>query len=331
MRVGLTYDLCSDWLKLGYSPEDVAEFDAEETIDFIEQAIRALGHETDRIGHARALCARLVAGDRWDLVFNIAEGMHGRGREALVPALLELHGIGYTFADPLACATTLDKAVAKRLVRDAGLPTPAFRVVRDESDLRDVAEWDLRWPLFAKPVAEGTGKGIAETSRAATPAELVATCRDVLARLREPVLVEEYLPGREFTVGVLGNGAQARAIGSMEVVFLRPQERAIYSFATKHDYEGLVEYQPVDPPALRARVEALAVAAYRALECRDAARVDIRLDAADEPSFLEINPLPGLNARHSDLPLLARMHGLEFEGLIAGIIGAACARLGIAT
>ncbi len=329
MRIGLTYDLCSEWLALGYAPEDVAEFDTDETIDILDETIRSLGHRTDRIGHARSLCARLVAGDRWDLVFNIAEGLRGRGREALVPALLELYGIGYTFADPLACATTLDKSVAKRLIREAGLPTPAFRVVQDEADLRDLPSWELRWPLFAKPVAEGTGKGIAETSRVETPEELEACCRDILTRLREPVLVEEYLPGREFTVGILGNGPSARAIGSMEVVFLKPEARTIYSFATKHDYEDLVDYQPVAAPALRARIEALAVAAFRVLECRDGARADIRLDAAGEPSFLEINPLPGLNALHSDLPLLAQMHGMEFRDLIAGILDAACQRLGV--
>lgn len=329
MRVGLTYDLVSDWLALGCTPEDVAEFDTEETIDLLEEAIRSLGHETDRIGHGRALCARLVAGDRWDLVFNIAEGLRGRSREAQVPALLEMHGVGYTFADPLACAATLDKAVAKRLVRDAGLPTPAFRVVRDAADLAGVASWPLRWPLFAKPVAEGTGKGIGLKSRAATPDELAAVCRELLARLDEPVLVEEYLPGREFTVGLLGNGAAARAIGSVEVVFQLPADRAIYSFQNKHDYDGVVDYEPIAPPGLRARVEALALAAYRALECRDCARADIRLDAEGEPSFMEINPLPGLNALHSDLPLLARMNGMEYRDLIGGIIGAACERLGI--
>ena len=329
MRIGLTYDLCSAWLSLGYSAEDVAEFDSEETIDLLAQAIRELGHEVDRIGHARALCARLVAGERWDLVFNIAEGLTGRGREAQVPALLDLYGIGYTFSDPLACATTLDKAVAKRLVREAGLATPAWHVVRDEGDLRAPALAKLRYPLFAKPIAEGTGKGIGESSYAADPAALERICRELLARLREPVLVEEFLPGREFTVGLLGNGARARALGTVEVAIRRPVERAIYSFANKHDYDDVVEYDALEPGALRDGVEALALDAYRTLECLDCSRADIRLDAGGRPSFMEINPLPGLNAIHSDLPLIARYAGMTFADLIGGIIGAACARLGI--
>jgi D-alanine-D-alanine ligase len=330
MRIGLTYDLRSDWLALGHSEEDVAEFDSEETIDLLDQAIRELGHETVRIGHARALCGRLVAGERWDLVFNIAEGMNGRGREAQVPALLDLYGVGYTFSDPLACATTLDKAVAKRLVREAGLATPAWFVVRDEADLSAPALAKLRFPLFAKPLAEGTGKGIAEASYAADPAALAATCRELLGRLREPVLVEEYLPGREFTVGLLGNGPRARALGTVEVAFNRPVERAIYSFENKHDYDDVVEYEALEPGPLRDAVERLALDAYLALECRDCSRADLRHDADGRPSFMEINPLPGLNAIHSDLPLIARYAGMTFADLVGGIIGAACERLGIA-
>ena len=327
MRIGLTYDLCSDWLALGHTAEEVAEFDSEETIDLLEQAIRELGHDTVRIGHARALCERLVTGERWDLVFNIAEGLEGRSREAQVPALLELYGIGYTFSDPLVCAVTLDKAVTKRLVRDAGLATPAFHVVRDEDDLRAAALARLRYPLFAKPIAEGTGKGIGEASYAAGPDDLARVCRDLLARLRQPVLVEEYLPGREFTVGLLGNGPRARAIGTMEVRIRRPVERAIYSFQNKHEYEDVVDYDELAPGPLRERVEVLALASYLALECRDGARVDIRLDAAGAPSFMEINPLPGLNANHSDLPIIARFADMAFRDLIGGIIAAACERL----
>lgn len=327
MRIGMTYDLCSDWLALGYTAEDVAEFDSEETIDLLEKAIRELGHETVRIGHARALCACLVAGERWDLVFNIAEGLAGRSREAQVPALLEAYGIPYTFSDPLVCAVTLDKAVTKRLVRDAGLATPAFHVVRGEADLRDPALARLRYPLFAKPIAEGTGKGIAEASYAAGPDDLARVCRDLLARLREPVLVEEYLPGREFTVGLLGNGPRARAIGTMEVRINRPVEKAIYSFQNKHEYENVVDYDALAPGPLREQVEALALGAYLALECRDGARADIRLDAAGAPGFMEINPLPGLNANHSDLPIIARFAGLTFRDLIGGIIAGACERL----
>lgn len=330
MKIGLCYDLRADYLALGWSPEDVLEFDTEETIDLLEEAVRESGHDAVRIGHAKALAARLVAGDRWDLVFNIAEGAGGRGREAQVPALLELYGVGYTFADPLACAATLDKAVAKRIVRDHGLPTPGFHVVRRRADLDGLDRLALRYPLFAKPVAEGTGKGVWDTSRAETPAQLRQVCAQLLERFRQPVLVEEFLPGREFTVAVLGNGDGARALGTLEVVFTAGHERTAYTGENKANYEGRVDYRFPEPGPLRDKVERLAVDAYRALECRDCARADLRLDRDGEPSFLEINPLPGLNRHHSDLPLIAReAAGLEYRDLIGAIIRHACDRLGI--
>lgn len=129
MKIGLVYDLRSEYLAEGYAEEAVAEFDSESTIAALVEAMRAGGHDVDRIGRGRALAARLVRGDRWDLVFNVAEGLEGRNREAQVPALLELYGVPYALSDALVCAVTLDKAVAKRLLRSYGLPTPRFRLL----------------------------------------------------------------------------------------------------------------------------------------------------------------------------------------------------------
>ncbi len=324
LDIGLTYDLKSDYLALGFAAEDVAEFDSAQTIDLLEQAIREIGHRTDRIGHARALCARLVAGERWDLVFNIAEGVRGRSREAQVPALLELYDIPYTMSDPLVCAATLDKAIAKRLARDAGLATSPFVVVREAADLEGL---DLEYPLFAKPLAEGTGKGVMDRSLVRTPEELAAVCAELGARFRQPVLVEEYLPGREFTVGVLGTGVRARVLGCIEVVIGGAFPVPVYSYQNKQDFENRVQY--VEPPAdgLRGQVEALALAAHRTLECRDCSRVDLRLDRRGRPCFLEINPLPGINAVISDLPIIARQAGLSYAELIGGIIDSARERM----
>jgi D-alanine-D-alanine ligase len=156
MKIGLTYDLRDEYLAAGYDEEATAEFDRADTIDSIENAIRSLGHETDRIGHVRQLVTRLAAGDRWDLVFNICEGMHGIAREAQVPALLEAYEIPCTFADPVVMAVCLHKGLTKTLVEKAGLPTARFAVVEQISDVDNV---DLPYPLFAKPIAEGTGKG----------------------------------------------------------------------------------------------------------------------------------------------------------------------------
>jgi D-alanine-D-alanine ligase len=191
MRIGLTYDLRDEYLRLGYSEEETAEFDRISTIEAIEAALQRLGHVSDRIGHARQLIARLVAGDRWDLVFNIAEGLRGIGREAQVPAILDVFGVTYTFSDPLVMSLTLHKGMTKRVLRDAGLPTPAFAEVTRLDELEGL---DLPFPLFAKPVAEGTGKGIDGGSVLRTPAELRARCGSLLERFGQPVLVEAFLP-----------------------------------------------------------------------------------------------------------------------------------------
>jgi len=324
LRIGLVYDLRKEYLAAGYSEEQVAEFDSEETIDAFDKTLRSLGHEVQRIGNARALCVRLVAGERWDLVFNIAEGFSGRSREAQVPCILEVYGIPYTFSDPLVSAVTMDKAIAKRLVREAGLNTPEFLVVRQLADLRD---FKLKFPLFAKPIAEGTGKGIDQNSRIESAQQLETICRDLLARFKEPVLVEEFLPGREFTVGIIGTAEKARVIGTMEVEIIPGAGGNIYSFEVKEKCEEFVRYAPLKDRDLRGEVEYLALGAYLALGCRDAARADIRIDSTGSPSFMEINTLPGLHPTHSDLPMIATQEGMSYTDLIGAIISSAKQRM----
>ena len=325
LTIGLVYDLRSEYLAEGYSEAQVAEFDSDVTIDALEETIRSLGYRVVRIGSARRLCERLVTGERWDLVFTIAEGLNGRCREAQVPAILELYGIPYTFSDPLVCSVTLDKGMTKRLVRQAGLNTPNFHVVSAPADLARV---DLRFPLFVKPIAEGTGKGIDNRSRIESREELDRLCTELLARHEQPVLVEEYLPGREFTTGILGTADKARVLGTMEVEILHQEANAIYSYETKELCEARVRYSPLRDAALQREVEKLALESYVALECRDAGRVDIRLDAEGRPSFMEVNPLAGLHPSHSDLPMIATQEGMKYEELIGSIIQSALERYG---
>lgn len=325
MKIGLTYDLRSDYLAQGHGEEETAELDREDTIDGLEEALTGLGHQVVRIGHARALIARLAAGERWDLVFNIAEGIRGEARESQVPAILDVYGIPYTFSDPLVLAVCLDKGLAKHVVRAAGVPTPAFVVVRS---VDDAARVDLPLPLFAKPIAEGTSKGIGPASRITSRAQLSETCAALLARYKQPVLVETFLPGREFTVGIVGTGADARALGAMEVVLLAGAEQGLYSYANKKDWEGNVDYVVAKDDDVEARgaVE-VALAAWRALGCRDGGRVDVRSDAQGRPSFIEANPLAGLNPTISDLAILARQVGWDYPRVIAAIMASAQARL----
>lgn len=324
-KIGLVYDLRGDYLAEGFTEEDVAEFDSEGTIAALEATIMSLGYAVERIGNARRLCERLVRGDRWDMVFNIAEGLGGRCREAQVPALLELYGVPYTFSDPLVCAVTLDKAVAKRLVAQAGLRTPPFAVVRTMADVHAIS---LRYPLFAKPLAEGTGKGIDQHSRIDSPEQLQAVCAELLAKYRQPVLVEEYLPGREFTVGVVGTAENARVVGTMEIELRKKDEPAIYSYLNKEECASRIVYHPiVDDMPLKAETERVALDSYRVLECRDGGRVDLRCDADGQPCFIEVNPLAGLHPTHSDLPMIATQEGISYPLLIKAILDSAFARI----
>ncbi|MEO8223816.1 MAG: D-alanine--D-alanine ligase [Gammaproteobacteria bacterium] len=323
MRVGLTYDLRSEYLAAGYSEVDTAEFDQPETIDAIAGGLVRLGLTVIRIGNARSLAARLSTGERWDLVFNFCEGLHGFGRESLVPALLDTWQIPYVFSDPLACAVTLHKGVAKHVARGHGIATPDFAVVEHAADARHL---DLRFPLFAKPVAEGTGKGVSTASRASSAEELVATCATLLTRYQQPVLVEEYLPGREFTVGLVGTGATTEALGTMEVHLGPTADPGVYTYDNKEHWEGRVTYSLLAEQPLLASVEALAVQAWQALGCRDGGRLDIRLDAAGLPNFLEANPLAGLNPGHSDLPFICRFKGIAYDELLRRILVSALQR-----
>ncbi|MCS6778290.1 MAG: D-alanine--D-alanine ligase [Geminicoccaceae bacterium] len=325
MLIGLAYDLRDDYRAMGFAEEQCAEFDSPETIAALEAALVRLGHRVERIGHVRALAARLVEGRRWDLVFNICEGVAGRSREAQVPALLEAFDQPYTFADPLVMAATLDKAVAKRLVRDHGLATAPFVLVTRSADLDKV---DLPFPLFAKPVAEGTGKGVSPASLVRSRKELERTCRRLLARYAQPVLVETFLPGREFTVGIVGTGPSARVVGTLAIELLPGAEPGVYSFTNKERCEEVVRYTLVDDAEARTAAE-LALACYRALECRDAGRVDLRSDAAGRPHFLEVNPLAGLHPTHSDLPICASLAGLGYDRLIEAIVLSASERVGL--
>ncbi|MCC8190718.1 MAG: D-alanine--D-alanine ligase [Planctomycetes bacterium] len=325
MHIGFTYDLKDDYLKDGLDPVDAAEFDKPETIDGIAAALTSLGHTVDRIGRLDDLVQRLAAGGRWDLLFNIAEGLRGAARESQVPALAEAYGIPAVFGDSLCLAVCLHKAHAKSVVAAAGVPTPAFAVIRDAD--RDCPAVELRYPLFAKPVAEGTGKGISAAGKVTTLEALRAVSRDLLQRFRQPVLVEEYLPGREFTVGIVGTGAAARVLGVMAVELLANAEPEIYSYENKDNYEDRVRYRLADPGPVAEAAAELSLRAYRALDCRDAGRVDVRCDAHGQPQFMEINPLAGLNPEHSDLPILCRLLDIPYQRLIADIVESARLRI----
>jgi D-alanine-D-alanine ligase len=321
----MTYDLRQDYLAAGYGEEETAEFDSPATIQAIEGALAANGVAPERIGNIRTLAARLAAGERWDFVFNICEGLSGAGREAQVPALLEAYGIPFSFSDSLVMALCLHKGLTKHVLRDKAVPTAPFAVIETLADLEGLA---LAFPVFAKPVAEGTGKGVTAASRATGPAALRKVCRSLLTKFHQPVLVEAFLPGREFTVGMLGTGRAAEAIGVLEVVLSDRAEAAAYGYLNKEECESRVVYRLVEDEEAR-RAAAVALAAWRALGCRDAGRVDLRSNAAGEPQFMEVNPLAGLHPTHSDLPILASAAGIAYERLMGRILKLGLQRAGL--
>ena len=325
MKVGITYDLRQEYLDMGFGEEETVEFDRHDTVAAIESTLTELGFQADPIGNVRRLVERLARGDRWDLVFNIAEGMYGFGREAQVPAVLDAFAIPYTFSDPMVCAIALHKGTCNRLVRNLGVPTADFHVVATMADLDGVT---IPYPLFAKPVAEGTSKGVGGFSRITCRAELEAACSSLLEKFHQPVLVESFLPGREFTVGIIGTGDEATAVGAMEVILLRDAEQDVYSYHNKAHFENLVEYRLGDPsdPCVARGIE-IALQAWRGMNCRDAGRVDLRADADGNPRFLEVNPLAGMNPEISDLPILCKLAGMSYKDLLGSIMASAMARI----
>ncbi|MBF0163987.1 MAG: D-alanine--D-alanine ligase, partial [Magnetococcales bacterium] len=268
---------------------------------------------------------KLVAGRRWDLVFNISEGVGGRGREAQGPGLLELFSQPYLFSDPVTLGVTLDKGLCKRLARDAGWPTAPFVLLEEARDL----EWvGIAYPLFLKPVAEGSGKGCAPCSRVDDPQGLARQFQMLHERFDQPVLAESHLPGREFTVAIVGNGETIHLALVAEIRFESGEDDGVYAFATKEAGASRVGYRLVEDSEARQALEA-ALGIYRLLGCRDAGRLDFRSDAQGQPHFLEINPLAGLHPDHSGFPRMAAQHGWSYARLILTMLAAGMERLKI--
>lgn len=321
LRVALTYNLRRIAVGVGDSE---AEFDAESTIDALAAAIRVQGHEVVPCEATSELPARLLSVAP-ELVFNIAEGLRGLNREALVPALCETLGIEYTGSDLACMANTLNKATAKQLVCAAGIPTPAFALLRTG---REPLPLGFAFPAIVKPIGEGSSKGILEKQVVESEPELRTLSLSLVERYRQPVLAEAFLPGREFTVALLGEG-EPRVLPIMEIVFTdQSVPYPVYTFKSKFESVGVENKVPCDvPKALYAALERTARDAFLALGCRDIARIDLRLDAAGTVHFIECNPLPGMTPEFSDLCVMAKAEGMTYDALVAEIMAPALNRL----
>lgn len=311
----------------GAADDSEEEFDSLSTIEALGETIRSFGHEVELMGDGEPLLRRLLLGPRPDLVFNIAEGRGiGRSREARVPAVCEMLGIPHTGSDPLTLAATLDKDCAKRLIRDAGLPTPRWVLVdRPAAELRDEL-FELPLPVILKPAYEGSSKGIRFKCFIDDRDELLEAADELRQAYRQPVLAEEFIDGDELTVGLVGNPPEA--LGIMRILPTQTDKPFLYSLEVKRDWEERVRYEcPAKiGPAATAAVERAAFKAWQALGCRDVSRFDFRLREG-VPYFLEVNPLPGLSPTTSDLIFLTDRVGISHRDLIGRILEAAIGRM----
>jgi D-alanine-D-alanine ligase len=328
MKIGLSYDLKETVALKDEHPDDaLEEYDSRETVDGLKTAIEALGHMVVKLGGGREFL-NTVLKEKVDFVFNISEGLGNyRGREAQVPSVLEMLDIPYSGADPQCLAVCLDKNLTKKIVSWENIPTPRWVILEGQDQLKGTDWNSLPYPAFIKPIWEGSSKGIRQNSLVREPADIASRATEILARYQQPVLIEEFIPGDEITVGISGN-TPPKVVGIMRVV---PRERDInfvYSLEIKRNWEKLVDYEcpaKLDKDILR-YIEEFALKAFKVLECRDFARVDFRVSPQGIPYFLEINPLAGLNPHSSDLCIMGRLTGVAYNELIAGILSAALKR-----
>jgi D-alanine-D-alanine ligase len=318
-------------------PDLYAEWDEPATIDAVERALRAVG-QVYRLEANESFPARLAL-IRPDFVFNIAEGLYGPNREGHVPAICEFLGVPYHASDPLTLSLALHKGRCKEVLSYHGVPTAPFVLARSTDDARRAASGNtLPFPLFVKPAIEGSGKGITVKSLCKNRQQLIARVGQLLATYAEPVLIESYLPGPEFTVAVLGNGDEARCLPIVGMRFdaLPAGAPPIYGYEAKWLWDT-VEH-PIDifecpakiPEGLAEEIRAAALAAYRALDCRDWCRIDIRCDAAGRPMVVELNPLPGIlpdPRDHSCFPKAAAAAGMSYDDLIRTVADVAWRRI----
>ncbi|MDQ7794327.1 MAG: D-alanine--D-alanine ligase [bacterium] len=329
LTVGLLYNLGKDELPGDDEPPDIhAEFDREETIHAVADALRQAGHQVIHI-EADELAWPLLRETRPDIVFNLAEGRHGPSREAQFPALLDLMGIPYTGSGVLTLALSLDKAMAKRLFQAEGVPTPAFEVVPPGA----IPRVDhLSYPLFVKPAHEGSSMGIGPSSVVRDELALAPAIANIHRWYRQPALVEEFLEGREFTVGILGN-RDPYFFPIIEVNFdpCPAEHGRVYSYHFKQHWDDWKYYRCPAPvtDAEAALLRATALRASRALGCLDVTRVDLRLDSEGTPNVLEVNPLPGMCPGFSDLPRMAEVAGMTYSELVIRILESARERYGL--
>ena len=333
MKVALTCNILPPDYSRESGDDTFAEFDAPSTIEAIEKALLNRCDEVEVVEADENAYEKLRRGN-FDFAFNIAEGVRGEAREAQIPAMLEMLGIPYSGSGVTTLAITLDKRRTKEVLEANGIRTPKFQLLSRTEDLRS----DLQFPLFLKPNGEGSSRGITAKSLVSSKRELEEVTTEMMAAYRQPVLVEEYLTGREFTVGLIGNPPEVLPIVEVSFDGLPAGAPRFDCYEVKWIYDSLDSgYDTTTCPAnldddLRSKIAETATRTFEALEVRDLCRLDLRLDGDGEPSVFDVNALPGLipdPAENSRFPKAAYAAGYSYEELIGKVFNAALAREGI--
>lgn len=328
MKIGLAYDLKDAVISTPSGPEDaLEEYDSPETLDAIATVLEELGHSIVKLGGGKEFITGIIQ-NNVDFVFNISEGLgNHKSREAQIPSILEMLNIPYSGSDPQCLAICLDKPLTKILATVAGVRTPKWQLITVHSQLKEIKCDDLPLPAFVKPAYEGSSKGIRIGSRAETVVRIAEVAAELLERYEQPVMVEQFIAGDEVTVGMVGN-SPPKVLGIMRVLPRQGNTDFIYSLEVKREWEQLVDYEC--PAQLKTgiieEIKNSSLKVFKALGCRDFARLDFKLSSEGIPYFLEINPLAGLNPKSSDLPIMANKLDWTYQALISAIFNAALQR-----
>jgi D-alanine-D-alanine ligase len=327
MRIGLTYDL-KEAVPLDPSgPEDaLEEYDYAKTVELLSAAISSAGHSVVRLGGGKEFLENILR-EKTDFVFNIAEGRGSyRSREAQVPSVLEMLNIPYSGSDPQCLAVCLDKPLTKKIVALAGVHVPQELVIADAKELKNTPLKAFPYPAIVKPAWEGSSKGVRLTSVAGNAGEAADLLAKMLEDYHQPAMIEEFITGDEVTVGIIGNNPP-EVLGMMRILPRKKYRHFVYSLEVKRDWRNTVEYEcpaKLDREVLE-KIRWSSLSAFKALGCRDFARMDFRINAQGNAYFLEINPLPGLGD-YSDLVIMAQRLGWTYNRLISAVLDAALGR-----
>ena len=326
MRIGLSYDLKETIAQQASCDDAFEEYDSSETVQLIAAALEAEGHTVTMLGGGRDFLGKIL-NNKVDFVFNIAEGRGTyRSREAQTPSILEMLDIPYSGSDPQCLAICLDKPLTKKLVSSAVVSTPNWRVISNIQELHQMDSYDFTFPAIVKPAYEGSSKGVRLTSVVEDVKQAVEVAESLLEKYHQPAVVEEVILGDEVTVGIIGN-SPPKVLGMMRILPKQKNGYFLYTLEVKRNYLELVDYEcpaGLEEKVLQ-RIQSSSLRAFRALGCRDFARLDFRISVAGVPYFLEINPLPGLG-NHSDLVIMANKLGWSHRQLIGAVLNAALER-----